>query len=370
MTTSAVQGRRPRIAHPFTLASLAAVLIFVPIAHETRWFGMMDSSQANLNALVTDLFSQRSGFGADITGGAAGPVVHVTTDADSLENPQTGSLRAAVSRTGSAWIVFDGDFTIRLAGALPVTSNKTIDGRGRQVVITGHGVPGLLLDSVSNVIVENLTFTDFGDVSRTATNDTPDAIRVNASSGVWIDHNSLSVAGDKLIAIQGGVTATTVSWNHFFDQEQTFQIGSQATAASDTTTQVTLHHNYFDHTGYRNPSISYGFGHSYNNYLLNWRQYGLRSQRGGQLFSDNDMFSSMTEKPASRFAPAGDGCNDKETLCDDSPGFIRIHQAAVLQGPGPIQNRPELVASPPYSYQVEPGSEATAAAIAIGAGSR
>jgi len=295
---------------------------------------------------------------------------HVTTAADDVERPPPGSLRAVLSRPGKAWVVFDGDFTIQLAGGLEVPSDTTIDGRGRKVTITGQGQPGLLITNQSNVIIENLILTDFGDTELTAKNNTPDAISITASTGVWVDHCTLSKAGDKLISVQDGAQGITLSWNHFLNQEQTVQLGTQANQATDVNLRVTLHHNFFDRTGYRNPVVSYGWAHSFNNYLLDWQQYGARSERNAQLVLENNVFSTGNDKPSTRAKPAGDGCNDAKTRCDDRPGFIKLVGNLTVSGPPPEASEPDQVFDPAryYLYTPEPASTALAAEIAAGAG--
>ena len=160
------------------------------------------------------------GFAHGTTGGLDGPTLHVTNADDDGE----GSLRQAVAGDDPKWVVFDGDYTIKLSQGIDVGSNTTIDGRGRKVTLTGHGQYGLIISSgevskhksvprteaVTNVIVENLILSDFGDVEKTKSNDPYDAIHIGADKGgqpadlIWIDHCDLSKAGDKLISIGGG----------------------------------------------------------------------------------------------------------------------------------------------------------------------
>jgi pectate lyase len=270
------------------------------------------------DASADTLLAAREGFGRTATGGYAGNVVHVTTAADS----GPGSLRAAAAGNTPAWIVFDGDYTIHFASAVPVGSNKTIDGRGHQVTLTGHGVFGLQIKNATNVIVENLILTDFGDTALTAQNDKPDAIDVIASQNVWIDHCDLSMTGNKLVFIDKGSTGVTVSWSHFHDQQQTFQIGDQANATTDAAQTVTVDHNYFDHTAYRNPVLSYGKAHVYNNYIAGWSIWGVTSQRLGQMYLERNIFQATGNTRASLTKPSRDGCNDNNTMCDDRPGYL------------------------------------------------
>ncbi|MFL6240180.1 MAG: polysaccharide lyase family 1 protein [Actinomycetes bacterium] len=342
------------------VASLASSLAYGGLA------GLADASSPNEPAAsyapASALMMTRSGFGAETTGGLAGQMVHVTTDADG----GPGSLRAALAGNTPAWIVFDGDYTIHFATGVPVGSNKTIDGRGRRVTLTGHGSYGLLIRKASNVIVENMFLTDFGDVTR-GDNDMPDAIDVGASHDVWIDHNDLSVAGNKLISIQDGSTDVRVSWNHLHNQEQTFQIGDQKTAATAALQTVTVDHNFFDHTAYRNPVLSYGKAHVYNNYILGWKVFGVRSQRIGQMYLENNIFQPTSNLKASVIAPDGNGCNDAGTLCDTRLGYLKAVGNLVLGG-GVIQtNAPTKVFTPSHYYAYTPQRATTSLASQIAA---
>jgi pectate lyase len=314
--------------------------------------GTGDGSQADRDLLLTC----RAGFGRNATGGYQGPTHHVTTAADS----GPGSLRDALSRQGPLWIVFDGDYTIVLRSGLPATSDKTIDGRGRRVMITGHKLPGLLIDGQSNIIVESLRLRDFGDVTRTKFNDTPDAILMeNRAHDIWIDHCSLSMAGDKLIALHGGATDVTVSWNHLYEQQQVFQVGTQTTQEQDVNLRVTSHHNFFDRTGYRNPVVSYGRVHAYNNYLRQWVNYGMRAQRTGQLYSEANVFEAGDNKAAVRFDTPGSGWNDPHTRYDKRPGCVRSEGDLKLNGAKIRTREPEKVFLPRdcYAYQADRADE-------------
>jgi pectate lyase len=314
------------------------------------------------------LLAAREGFGRNTTGGYAGNVVHVTTAADS----GPGSLRAAVAGNTPAWVVFDGDYTIHFASGMLVGSNKTIDGRGHHVTLTGHGVFGLQIKNATNVIVENLILTDFGDVTKTAQNDKPDAIDVIASQNVWIDHCDLSMTGNKLIFIDKGSTGVTVSWSHFHDQQQTFQIGDQANAASDAAQTVTVDHNYFDHTAYRNPVLSYGKAHVYNNYVVGWSVWGVTSQRVGQMYLESNIFQSTGNTRAALTRPSQDGCNDDNTLCDDRPGYLNA-VGNLTEGGAVLQtNQPSAVFRPSsyYPYTAQAATTSLAGTILTNAGWR
>lgn len=328
--------------------------------------GVTPAVRATPTAAQLPQLAGRVGFGAEVTGGAGAPVVHVTTDADS----GPGSLRAAVSAQAPAWIMFDKDMTIKITKPLSVCSNKTIDGIGRKVEITGHGVEGLDLIGVSNVIIANLTLHDFGDTAKTKNNNTPDAIHLDHSHGVWINHCDLSMAGDKLIAVSNGSSAVTVSWNHLHNQEQVFQIGNQATGPADTVQTVTIEHNFFDHTGYRNPVVSYGKAHVYNNYFLDWRLYGVRAERTGQMYLQNNIFRAGPNPRATLVTPAGKGCNDAKTHCDSRSGYLLSVGNLLLGGAKVTTSDPTKVFDPAklYKFTAAPATQALADTIAAQAG--
>jgi pectate lyase len=309
------------------------------------------------------------GFGRNTRGGDGGPVVHVTTAADG----GAGSLRAAVAGSGPAWIVFDGDYTIASSHGIAVGSNKTIDGRGRRVMLTAPRQDGLVLDGSHNVIVENLVLHDFGDITRTSANDPYDAIRLDGgASDVWIDHTDLSMAGDKLIAVDGGSHDITVSWSHFHDQEQVFQIGNQTNKVVDAAQTVTIHHNFFDHTGYRNPVISYGKAHVFDNVIVGWQTYGMRSERNAQLYSEANIFQAGTNRAATKVTPGGDGCNDAKTRCDDAPGFLKSVGDLALNGARITTSQPDNVFDPhqSYPYRADPAGDPLQQAVTGQAGWR
>ncbi|KAJ4889945.1 putative pectate lyase 3 [Raphanus sativus] len=95
------------------------------------------------------------GFGRKTTGGKDGPI-YVANDSsdDDLVTPKPGTLRHAVTRDGSLWIIFAGSMIIKLQQELMITSDKTIDGRGARVYIMEGA--GLTLQFANNVIINNI----------------------------------------------------------------------------------------------------------------------------------------------------------------------------------------------------------------------
>ena len=293
----------------------------------------------------------------------------MTNAQDSVSAPAVGSLRWAVRQPGPKWIVFDADLVITLTAPLPLTSDTTIDGRGRNVVLTGPGISGIEIYDVTNVVLESLTLTNFGDPNLTKANDPGDAIGIQRSSRIWIDHSSLSRAGDKLITAADGVREMTLSWNHFSEQQQTVQIGSMSTANNDVNSTVTVAYNHFDHVGYRTPVVSYGKSHVFNNYIDTWSVSGVRSERLAQAYVEKNVFQAGSAMKATIITPA-QTCNDAGTLCDDRPGYL-LDTGNLYLGRTKVEStgtthmfNPSLA----YSYTALPATNELAAQIAAGVG--
>jgi pectate lyase len=165
------------------------------------------------------------GFGRKTTGGKAGPfyVVSDPTDADML-NPRPGTLRHAVTRNGPFWIIFARSMNIRLSQELIMTSDKTIDGRGTEIVIANGA--GITIQYITNVIIHGIKIFDIvvgsGGMIRDAENhyglrtmSDGDRISIFGSSNVWIDHVSMRNCRDGLIDAIIGSTGITISNSHF-----------------------------------------------------------------------------------------------------------------------------------------------------------
>ncbi|GJP35948.1 hypothetical protein CLOM_g20488 [Closterium sp. NIES-68] len=76
------------------------------------------------------------GFAEGTTGGKGGKLYIVTTEADDPVNPKQGMLRHAIIQDEALWIVFERDMVFdKLSAEMMVNSDKTIDARGRAVVI-------------------------------------------------------------------------------------------------------------------------------------------------------------------------------------------------------------------------------------------
>jgi pectate lyase len=277
------------------------------------------SKRATLRARGVPQLPVPIGFGANATGGHKGKVLHVTSDTD---DGAEGTLRWATAQSGPTWIVFEGDMTIALSEALPLTADTTVDGRGHQVVVSGHHrTSGLVINEVDNVVVESLTLRGFGNTDLAAEDNDPfDAISVVRAQRVWVDHNDLSQASDKTLGV-GGMVRITVSGNHFHNQRQTLQLGSMHAANDAIHNQVTVTRNHFDHCAYRMPVVSYGKAHVFNNVMEAWEVYAVRSQRLAQTYLENNVFKPGDDATATLLSP-GQISSDHGTNTDSRDGWL------------------------------------------------
>ncbi|MTE17966.1 pectate lyase [Streptomyces sp. TRM43335] len=257
------------------------------------------------------------GFGAGTTGGTGGATVTVT-NADQFVD--------AVQSDGPLVVRVNG--TIDLDGMTKVASNKTVVGVGTSGRITGSG---LNISKVSNVIIRNLTFKGSDD----------DAINVQYSTRVWIDHNDISDANDGALDIKRASDHITVSWNRVHDHDKTFLLGhSDSNGGEDSgKLRVTYHHNWFDGTNQRHPRVRFGNPvHVLNNYYSNIGDYGVASTENAGVLVEGNYFENV-EDPFH----LGEGSSDPGSLQARNNHFVN-------SGRGETGGS---VASIPYGYTAD-----------------
>ena len=130
-------------------------------------------------------FPEALGFGANVTGGRAGTVYHVTNLNDSGE----GSFRDAVSQ-GNRIVVFDVGGIINIKTAVSIKSNITIAGQtapGEGIAIHGGK---LSTGKQSNIIIRYLRIRPGENTASTK----DDALNLYDAKNVIVDHCSVELA--------------------------------------------------------------------------------------------------------------------------------------------------------------------------------
>jgi pectate lyase len=245
---------------------------------------------------VAGLLAQREGYGRNASGGLNGPVVVVTSTADS----GPGSLRDIVQGAhGPLWVRFGRDMTIPLQSEIRVRPNLTIDGRGHMITLIDHG---FAVGRVNNVILTHLTIDGRSETLGKG------VIIAYGSRDIWVDHLDLSRFNDRLIDVKEGATDVTLSWIKFHDDNKVMLLNNIVDASDpiknlfkdydrDSASRVTLHHNYFVNTIQRNPRAAFGSYHIFNNVLENWDFYGMSFILEAKVLLEGNIFDNRTSRP-------------------------------------------------------------------------
>ncbi|MFJ7044248.1 pectinesterase family protein [Streptomyces sp. NPDC101112] len=202
-------------------------------------------------------------------------------------------------------IVVAGTIDVNPVGKeIKVASDKTIVGSGPSGHIVGGGF--FLGSGVHNVIIRNLTIRDSYQGTWNDKDHDFDAIQMDGAHHVWIDHNDLRHMADGLIDSRKDTTYVTVSWNRLSQNNKTFGIGW----TTNTTADLTIHHNWFRETEQRNPSTdNVAHAHLYNNFLEDVSGTDISSSYGNyargttRMVLENSYFQGM-RNPVTKDATA------------------------------------------------------------------
>ncbi|MDG9720982.1 polysaccharide lyase family 1 protein [Streptomyces sp. DH24] len=318
-----------------------------PRTHARRTVPMVAAAAAALVAATVLAVPQPAGaaesspvgFGAGTTGGGSAPAVTVSG---------LDAFKAAVAGSSAKVVKVNG--LIPLSGQVDVGSNTTVLGVGSSSGFTGGG---LRLKNVSNVVIRNLN------ISKPVA--PADGITVQASTKVWVDHNSFSADRshgkdyyDGLLDITHGSDDVTVSWNTFKDHFKGSLVGHSDSNASEDTghLKVTYHHNSFSNVFSRIPSLRFGTGHFYNNYVSG-ADTACHSRMGAQMLVENNVFRST------KIAVTTNRSSDVD-------GYANL-RGNDLGGAATEISRVGTFTTPPYGYTAEPASSVVAS-VTSGAG--
>jgi len=252
------------------------LLLFCDFSLTTAVFGESAIGFASVSALGLN----------GTSGGAGGPTVKVTNSHDFLDY---------ISRDGAYIIQLSG--TVNLSGMNKVRSDKTIIGLGSDALITGGG---LNLSDVSNIIIQNITFTDASD----------DSINLQTyTHHVWIDHCDFSNGYDGLIDIKRGSDYVTVSWNKFSNHHKTCLLGHSDDNASQDVghLKISYHHNWFNGTSGRHPRVRFSeLCHVFNNYYVD-NDYGIASTCDAEVLVEGNYFKNVDSPTHVGYGSSWDG---------------------------------------------------------------
>ncbi|WYZ41160.1 hypothetical protein EsH8_V_000055 [Colletotrichum jinshuiense] len=265
----------------FSIASSIALLAALSSATPTPTVvdgSAVDPRAVEKRATITDACDV--GYGAGTTGGAGGATTTVSTLAQ---------FTAAATSKDKLVVVVKGAITG--AAKVKVASNKSIIGASGSS-ITGVG---LYVNKVENVILRNLKISKVKAANG-------DAIGIQASSKVWVDHCELSSDRDNgkdyydgLLDVTHASMAITLSNNYLHDHYKGSLVGhSDSNSAEDTgKLYVTYANNRWENIGSRVPSVRFGNVHIFNNYEANIDTSGVNTRMGAQVLVESSVFSSV-----------------------------------------------------------------------------
>lgn len=323
MTTPQTAGARRRLSSAPVRSALALALFSAGIGLAVAQTGVDPA----LQAAPADGWAA---VGGATTGGAAATVDRIYTVSN------RGQLVAALGAPGTAPRIVkvvgridmsEGVPFISAAdqagrSVIPVPSNTTLIGAGPGAGFVNGWVN---INAVSNVIVRNLKIVapcdvapvwDPTDGSTGSWNAAYDAISVNASTRVWIDHNTLTdvpvtddalpiengkpkQCHDGLLDITRGSDLVTVSYNVLEQHDKAMLVGHSDSNTADTgKLRITFSNNVFSGLTQRTPRVRYGQVHLFNNYFAGAKgvtpyghSYSVGAGKSGQILSNNNVFA-------------------------------------------------------------------------------
>ena len=185
------------------------------------------------------------GFGANTPGGSGRAVVRVTN----LNDSGAGSLRDAVSG-GDRTVIFDVAGEIRLRSIVSIKGSfLTVDGftaPSPGITVRDAGLRIWGKEGAHDVIIRGIRIRNPGVNDREG-----DGIDVKfGAHDVLIDHVSLDGCGDGNIDVTRKAHDVTVAWSVLSGCAKNVLIKYEAS-------RVSLHHNVFVNSKYRNPNVAH-----------------------------------------------------------------------------------------------------------------
>ena len=247
-------------------------------------------------------------------------IVEDTTDVDSTGNAKTtaviapGSLRECAYKDGPTWILFEKDGTYNLEAPLRLGSDKTFDGRGREVRITGMGI---LTQESSNLVFENLIFTAPSITALDTTSRRALSIH-NGTHHVWVDHCVFEEYPLVELDVKRGSHNVTISWSRFENAQTGVLFGLAADIIMDTAQSLTIHHNYFAGLSQDGILAHGGKLHAYNNFFDSVEKSGVVCSDSAHCLIEKNVFNN--ELPVTLYR----WYNEDGSPVDSTVGFVNM----------------------------------------------
>lgn len=250
---------------------------------------------------------------ASLNGGTTGGAGGTTTTVSSLSE-----FTAAATADEPTVVYVSGKLTGGDGEPVRVTSDTSIIGLNSESGIEGVG---LYIKEVSNVIVQNLA------ISKVVA-DAGDAIGIQESTNVWIDHCDLSsdLDHDKdyydgLLDVTHAADYVTVSNTYIHDHYKASLVGHSDSNGDEDTGHLTVTYanNYWvsiwpisrllvclnanviqSNINSRGPSVRFGKVHIFNNYYENIDTGAVNTRMGAQVLVESTQFVNVNSPITSK----------------------------------------------------------------------
>ena len=275
-------------------------------------------------------------------------IVEDTTEVDSAGNAKTtaviapGSLRECAYKEGPTWILFEKDGVYDLQSPLRLKSDKTFDGRGRNIQISGMGI---LTSESSNLIFENLTFTKPAITALDTSSRRALSIH-SRTHHVWVDHCKFEEYPLVELDVKRGSHHVTISWSRFENAQTGVLFGLAGDIIMDTAQSLTMHHNYFAGLS-RDGILAHGGKlHAYNNFFDSVEKSGVVCSDSAYCLVEKNVFNN--EMPVTLYR----WYNEDGSPVDSTVGFVNMVDNKLVAEEGFVEGDARGY-KPDYKYSAD-----------------
>ena len=208
----------------------------------------------------------------------------------------------------------------------------TIEGVGCDATCNGFGIR---IKNSSNVEIRNLAVMN-------CNSSEGDSIGLQQTNDhIWVHNCDLfygHAGSDSDQAKGDGALDTkkshyvTHSYNHFWD---TGKSNLQGGSTSDTSDNITYHHNWYDHSDSRHPRVRVATVHVYNNYYDGVSKYGIGAAYKSEVISEGNYFRNTKNPMLISTLGTDKGVN---TMSGETPGILTSYQDYVVGATSWIPN--------------------------------